>query len=165
MLYFISDKIYYSDKIYLRFAKIKLLKHTIRKEALAQVISKNTFFAEHLWVTDFKQVTVYHYTACRQQNCWLVLVEELKILFCSNYWQNPPVTAKVHYFHWNSHHFHYHCKMHFYRLKILLTILFIVICMIPCLFQLNFVFFLPAYIFGSLIPSFSFFTPSKRSQN
>ena len=133
MLYFISDKIYYSDKIYLRFAKIKLLKHTIRKEALAQVISKNTFFTEHLWVTGFKQVTVYHYTACRQQNCWLVLVEELKILFCSNYWQNPPVTATVHYFHWNSHHhyhyhhFHYHCKMHFYRLKILLTILLIVI--------------------------------------
>ena len=62
------DKIYYSDKIHLRFAKIKLLKHTIRKDALAQVIFKNTFFTEHLWATGFKQVTVYHYTACRQQN-------------------------------------------------------------------------------------------------
>ena len=43
------------------------------------------------------------------------------------------ITAAVHYFHYNSHrhyhyhHFHYHWKMHFYRLKILLTILFFVI--------------------------------------
>ena len=54
--------------------------------------------------------------------------------------------------------------MQLYCLKILLTIPF---CnMIPCLFQLNFVFFLPAYIFfSSLIPRFSCFTPSKRTQN
>ena len=37
--------------------------------------------------------------------------------------------------------------------------------MIPCLFQLNFVLFLPAHIFSSLIPSFSFFTPSKMTQD
>ena len=54
-------------------------------------------------------------------------------LFCSNYWQNPKITAAVHYFHYNSHHhyhyhhFHYHWKMHFDHLKILLTILFRVI--------------------------------------
>ena len=40
----------------------------------------------------------------------------------------------------------YHCKLHLYRLRILLTIP--LDCnIIPCLFQLNFVFFLPAYIF------------------
>ena len=80
-------------------------------------------------------------------------------LFCSNYLQNPPITAAVHYFHYNSHHhyrFHYHCKMHLYYLKILLTI---PLCnMIPCLLYRHIFFF-------SLIPSFSFFTPSKRTQN
>ena len=59
------------------------------------------------------------------------------------------------YLHYNSHdhfhfhHFHYHlyhCKIHLYRLRIVLTIP--LDCnIIPCLFQLNFVFFLPAYIF------------------
>ena len=80
-------------------------------------------------------------------------------LFCSNYWQYPPVTAAVHYFHYNSHHhyrFHYHYKMHIYCLKILLTI---PLCnMISCLLYRHIFFF-------SLIPSFSFFTPSKRTQN
>ena len=88
-------------------------------------------------------------------------------LFCSNYWQNPRVTDVVRYFHYNSHHhyhFHYHCKMHLYCPKILLTIL---LCnLIPLLnFQLNFVFFYRHIFFSSLIPSFSFFTPSKRTQN
>ena len=53
------------------------------------------------------------------------------------------------YFHYNSHHhyqhhhFHYHCKMHLYYLRILLPIH--LDCNItPCLFQLNFVFFLSA---------------------
>ena len=70
------------------------------------------------------------------------------------------------HFHYNSrhhyhyHHFYYHRNIHFYRLRILLTSPFV--CnMIPCLFQLSFIFFLPAYIF----PSFSFFTPSNRTQN
>ena len=56
------------------------------------------------------------------------------------------------YFHYNSHHhYHYHhfqydCKMHLYRLRILLTIL--LDCnMILCLFQLNFLLFLTAYSF------------------
>ena len=56
------------------------------------------------------------------------------------------------YFHYNSHHhyhydhhFHYHCKMRLYHLRILLTIPLDYNIM-PCLFQLNFVFFLPAYI-------------------
>ena len=56
------------------------------------------------------------------------------------------------YFHYNSHHhyhyhhFPYHCEMQVYRRRIYLTIP--LDCnMIPCLFQLNFIFFLPAYIF------------------
>ena len=54
--------------------------------------------------------------------------------------------------------------MHLYCLKILLTI---PLCnTIPCLFQLNFVFFFFWHIFFSgLIPSFLFFMPSKRAQN
>ena len=70
------------------------------------------------------------------------------------------------YFHYNSrhdyhhHHFHYHCKMQLYRLRIILTIP-LDCCMIPCLFQLNFVFFLLPHV----IPSFSLFTPCKRTQN
>ena len=74
--YLFQNKIYYSDKIYFCFAKIKLFKHAIKKEALAQVlfceycvISKNTFFTEHLWATAAKQVTAYRYSGCRQQNC------------------------------------------------------------------------------------------------
>ena len=56
------------------------------------------------------------------------------------------------YFHCNSHHYYHHrhfhnsCKMHLYRLKVLLAIP--LNCnMIPCLFQLNFVFFLQAFRF------------------
>ena len=61
--------------------------------------------------------------------------------------------------HYHHHHFHYHCKMQLCRLRIILTIP-LDCCMIPCLFQLNFVFFLLSYV----IPSFSLFTPSKRTQ-
>ena len=49
------------------------------------------------------------------------------------------------FFHYSSHHhnryhhFHYHCKMHLDRLRILLTIP-LDFNMIPCLFQQNFVF-------------------------
>ena len=43
----------------------------------------------------FQQVKVFHYSACRRQNCKLVLVEELVRLFCSNYWQNPSVAVLV----------------------------------------------------------------------
>ena len=90
---------------------------------------------------------------CRQQNRLLVFIEELVKLFCNSYWQNTPVTATVHYFHYNSHH---HCKMHLDCLKILLTI---PLCnMIPCLLHRHIFFF-------SLIPSFLLFTPSKRAQN
>ena len=66
------------------------------------------------------------------------------------------------FFHYNSHHhfhydhFHYYCKMHLYRLRILITIS--LDCnMVPCLFQLNFVFFLRHIFFSSRIPSFLFF--------
>ena len=97
-------------------------------------------------------IKVFHYSACIRQNRWLVLVEELVKLFCSNYWQNPEITAAVHYFHYNSHlhyhyrHFHYHCKMHLYCLRILLTVT--LDCdIILCLFQLNCAFYLLVYIF------------------
>ena len=81
-------------------------------------------------------------------------------LFCSNYWQNPPITATVHYFHYNSHHhyhFHYHCKMHLYCLKILLTI---PLCdMIPCLLYWHIFFFFIYFSFISL--AFRFLRPVK----
>ena len=90
------------------------------------------------------QVEVFHFSAsgaCSKIDVGIcrifVFVEELVKLFCSNYWQNPLVTAFFHYFHCNSHHhyhFHNHCKMQLYCLKILPTI--------PCLFQLNVVFIL-----------------------
>ena len=55
-------------------------------------------------------------------------------------------------------------KSHLYHLRILLSIP--VDCkMITCLFQLNFVFFLRHISFHSVIPSLSFFTRSKRTQN
>ena len=41
---------------------------------------------------------MFHYSACRGQNRSLVFVEELVKLFCSNYRQNPQITAAVHYF-------------------------------------------------------------------
>ena len=58
----------------------------------------------------------------------------------------------------------YHCKLHLYRLRILLTIP--LDCnIIPCLFQLNFVFFLPAYIFlQSYSELFVFYTQQKNSE-
>ena len=59
----------------------------------------------------------------------------------------------------------YHCKWNLYRLRILLTSL-LDWSIIPCLFQVNFVFFFFWHVFfSSLIPSFSFFTPSKRIRN
>ena len=130
-------------------------------------IFNNTFFTGNIWATASKQVTVpLQYlqmakllnSSCRRTGETIL----------SNYWQNPKITATVHYFHYNSHHhyhyyhFHYHCKMHLYHLKILLTILLIVIW--SRLFQLNFVFFLPVCIF-LMSYTFRFFTPSKRSQN
>ena len=71
------------------------------------------------------------------------------------------------YFQYNSHHhfhylhFHYHHKMHLYCLRTPLTIPFDH-NMIPCLFQLNFFWHI---FFSSLIPSFLFVMPSKRTQN
>ena len=65
------------------------------------------------------------------------------------------------YFHYNPHHhyhyhhFHYPCKMHFYRLRILLTIP-LDLNMIPWLLWHMF--------FSSLILSFLFFMNSKRTQ-
>ena len=65
------------------------------------------------------------------------------------------------HFHYNSHHhyFHYYCKMHLYRLRIRLTIP--LDCNIYlCLFQLNFVFFLPIYIFSLILfQTFHFLRP------
>ena len=62
------------------------------------------------------------------------------------------------YFHY--HHFHYHGKILLYHLRILLTIP--LDCnLIPCLFQLNFVFFRQLIFFSSLIPSFPFWRPVK----
>ena len=90
----------------------------------------------------------------------------VKLFYC-NYWQKPPVTAAVHYFHYNSHHryrFHHHCKIHLYWLKIILTI---PLCnMIPFQFQLNFcLLFIGMYFSPVLFQAFSFFTTSKRAQN
>ena len=66
--------------------------------------------------------------------------------------------------HFHCHIFHYHRKMHLYRLRILLTIS--LDCnMIHCLFQLNLSFFFRHIFFSSLIRSFSFFTPNNRTQN
>ena len=89
-------------------------------------------------------------------------------LFCSNYWQNPKITAAVHYFNYNSHrhyhyhHFHYHWKMHLHCLKILLTILFIVVWSLSVS-----ICFLFTGIHFSLVlfQAFRFFTPSKETQN
>ena len=74
------------------------------------------------------------------------------------------------YFHYNSHyhfpyhHFHSHCKMHLYCLRILLPSP-LDSNVVPYQFQINFVFFFQHTFFSSLIPSFLFFTPSKRTQN
>ena len=88
-------------------------------------------------------------------------------LFCGNFWQNPKITAVVHYCHYNSHrhyhyhHFHYPWKMHLYRLKILLTILFIVIWS-PICFNLSS--FYRHIFFSSLIPNFYFYAQQKDSE-
>ena len=92
-------------------------------------------------------------TKCLQTAKSLIsFVKILVKLFCSIYWQNLQITAAVHYFHYNSHHhyhyhhFHYHWKMQLYYLRILITIP-LDSNIIPCQFQLNFAFFLLAYIF------------------
>ena len=84
----------------------------------------------------------------------------------SNYWQNPKITATVYYFHYNSHqhyhyyHFQYHCKMHPNRLKILLTILFILIWS-PVCFNWNLPCFYRYEIFFYYIILFAFLHPVK----
>ena len=93
-------------------------------------------------------------------------------IFKNTYLGEHLQTTASRYFQYNSHHhyhyhhFQYHRKMHLYlyRLKIFLTIP-LECNRIPCLFQLDFVFFLPLIFFSSLIPSFPFFTPSRRTQN
>ena len=133
-----QNKICYLDTVYFCFTIIKLFKHTIKEEAVAQMfscefceISKNTFFTEHLRATTSKQVTV-PLQCLHMAKLLIISSRRTGETILSNYWQNPKITAAVHYFHYNSHHhyhyyhFHYHCKMHLYRLKILLTILFIV---------------------------------------
>ena len=74
-----------------------------------------------------------------------------------------------HYFYYNSHHhyhyhhFHYHCKMHLYCLKIVLTIL--LYCnLIPCFFSKILSSFYRLIFLSTVIPNFSLFTPSKRTQ-
>ena len=111
--YLFWNKIYYLDKIYFCFAIIKLFKHTTKKGALAQMfscefceIAKNTYFSEHFVATTSKQVTVplqCLQTAKLLISSWRRTGETI----LSNYWQNPTITATVHYFHYNSHH-HYH---------------------------------------------------------
>ena len=136
--YLFQNKIYWLDKIYLCFAITKLFKHTIKKEGQTHMFSyecceifKNTFFKEHLWATASKQVTVS--LQCLQTTISLISsCRRTGETILSNYWQNPKITAAVHYFNYNSHrhyyyyHFHYHWKMNLYCLKIILTILFIV---------------------------------------
>ena len=58
----------------------------------------------------------------------------------------------------------YHCKLHLYCLRILLIIPRYY-NIIPCLFLLNFVILFWYIFFSSLIPTFLFFMPSKRTQN
>ena len=84
-------------------------------------IFKNSFFTEHLQATASKQVTVP--LQCLQTAKTVSSCRKTGETILSNYWQNPKITATVHYFHYNSHHhyhyyhFHYHCKMHLYHLK------------------------------------------------
>ena len=69
----------------------------------------------------------------------------------------PRVTADVHYFH------NYTFITFIYYLK---SLLIIPLCnMIPCLFQLILSSFYRHILFSSLVPSFLFFTRSKRTQN
>ena len=77
------------------------------------------------------------------------------------------ITTTAHYFHYNSHHhyhyyhFHYHCKMHLYRLKILLTILFIVIWSPVCFNWILSSFYRYVFFFYYII-FFVFLHPVKR---
>ena len=104
------NKIYYLDKIYFCFAIIKLFKHTIKKEALVQMfacefceISKNTLFTENPWATASKQVTV-PLQCLRTAKSLISSYRRTGETILSNYWQNPKITATVHYFPYNSHH-------------------------------------------------------------
>ena len=155
---------------------MKLFEHTIKKEALAQMfscefceVSNNIFFTEHLWAAASKLVTVplkCLQTAKSLISSWRRTGETI----LSNYLQNPKITATVNYFHYNSHHhyhyyhFHYHCKMHLYRLKIQLTILFVVKWPPVCFSYILSSFYRYVFFFYYII-LFVFFTPSKRSQN
>ena len=120
-------------------------------------MSKTTFFKEHLWATASKQVTAP--LQCLQTARSLISsCRRTSEIVLNKYWQNPKITANSHH-HCHYYHFHYHCKMHLYRLKILLTKFYnnILYCnMIPCLLQLNFVFFLPVCIFLLLYYTFRF---------
>ena len=116
------------------------------------------FFTEHFWATASKQVTVPLQglqtakpliSSCRRTGKTIL----------SNYWQNPKITATAHYF-----------IIILIIIITIITFITIVKCIftiwkIPCLFQLNFVFFLPVCIFLLSYYTFRFFTPSKRSQN
>ena len=45
------------------------------------------------------KVKVFHYSACRWQNKFLISsCKRTGKTICSNYWQNPQITAIVHYF-------------------------------------------------------------------
>ena len=102
--YLSPNKIYYLDKIYFCFAIIKPFKHTIKKEALAQMLSckiceiaKNTFFTGKLCATASKQVTVT--LQCLQTAKSLISsCRRTGETILSNYWQNPKITATAHYF-------------------------------------------------------------------
>ena len=135
--YLFRNKIYYLEKSYFSFVIIKLFKHTIKREALAEIfscefckIAKNTFFKEHLWVTASKQVTAP--LQCLQTAKSLISsCRRTGETVLSNYWQNSKITYNSHN-HYHYYHFHYNCKMHLYHLKILLTMLFFIIW--SCLF-------------------------------
>ena len=172
--YWFQNKINYLDKTYFCFAKTKLFKHTFKKETLAQVFScgfceifKNTFYrtplGDYFWTSNSVPQQCLQMAKSLISSCKRT-VETI----CSNHWQNPNTTAAVHYFRYNSHrhyhyhHFHYHWKMHFYRLKVLLIVFFFVIWC-PICFNLSFLY--RHVFFYRLFPSFSLFTPSKRTQN
>ena len=50
------------------------------------------------YIFNKQKCSTTHYSACRWQNCQLVLVEKLVKLFYSNCWQNPQITAAAYYF-------------------------------------------------------------------
>ena len=141
--HFLQNKIYYLDKIYFCF-KISFSNILLKKRFWHRSFPLS--FAKLLGIAFLKRTSgrlllnkwLYHYSDCRQTVKSLISsCRRNGETILSNYWQNPKITATVHYFHYNSHHyhyyhFHYHCKMHLYHLKILLTMLFFIIW--SCLF-------------------------------